>query len=62
MPALELVDVHVRLIQPRTLGQPRVPRGLHFEVVHGFSIVDVDVQPDGTPVEGFVQRFLYVQL
>ena len=62
LPALELVDVHVRLIQPRPLGQPRVPRGLHFEVVHGFSIVDVDVQPDGAPVEGFVQRFLYVQL
>ena len=52
----------MRLIQPRPLGQPRVPRGLHFEVVHGFSIVDVDVQPDGAPVEGFVQRFLYVQL
>ena len=59
--ALELVDVHVRLIQPRALGQPRVPRGLHFEVVYGLSVVNVDVQPDGAPVEGLVQRFLYVQ-
>ena len=41
--APQLVDVDVRLIQPRTLGQTRLLRGLHLDVVHGLAVVDVHV-------------------
>jgi len=45
LPALQLVDVDMRLIQPRALRQRAVLRGLHLDVVDGLAVVQIRVQP-----------------
>ena len=45
LPALQLVDVDMRLIQPRALRQRAILRGLHLNVVDGLAVVQIRVQP-----------------
>ena len=45
LPSLQLVDVDMRLIQPRALWQRNLFSRLHFDIVYRFPVIQIRIQP-----------------
>ena len=61
LPSLQLVDIDMRLIQPRALRQRDLFSRLHFDIVYRFPVIQIRVQPHAALACRAKQRLLRFQ-